>query len=108
MKKLLIILAIFCSGVGMAKAQAGISFGSAVATQYIWRVFDLSPAKAPAFQPTASFEFGDLSVSFWGSVDMTERGKSRELDEFDLVLGWSRTVVEGFNIDFGLTFYTFP
>ena len=92
-----------------ARAQKGIDLGHAVATQYIWRGFDLSPAKAPAWQPTATFAFGDFSVNFWGSVLMSERSNGgRELDEFDLTLGYSRTVVDGFNMDFGLIYYTFP
>ena len=115
MKKSLFITLLVLAVAAPVRAQVGIEFGSAIATRYIWRGFDLSGVAGktvPAFQPTATVDFGQFSVNWWGSVNLAERDNepigSSNFDEFDIAIGTSRTLVEGLSVDFGMIYYTFP
>jgi hypothetical protein len=77
--------------------------------KYIWRGQDLD--NEPVFQPGLSAAFGPLSVSIWGSLELTDKTSHEgDFTEVDYSLDYSGEVpgidLLGFSV--GVIYYDFP
>ena len=95
----LLVMLIVC----VPRLHASVTGQVDVASRYIWRGFDLNPYRKPVLQPSLDWEIGGtgLSVNFWGSVSFV----SRELNEFDLTLTYSRDLTENLSVAAGFIHY---
>ena len=74
-----------------------------IASRYIWRGFDLNPYKKPVLQPSIDLELGQsgFALNLWSSFSFL----SRELNEFDLTLSYSKDLTKDVSIEAGLIHY---
>lgn len=84
MKKLILVLAVLAWTCGSIKAQeSGLNFsvGADMVSSYVWRGTYQTKA---AFQPTASLNIGNFSLSAWASTEIFDLQK-----EVDFTVGYS-------------------
>ena len=83
------------------------TFQADLPSRFIWRGFDLLPEDHPAFQPSATYAFGDsgFSVNLWGSAALSGRDELGEWDEIDLTLAYAFAPAGGLDAVVGLTNY---
>jgi len=77
--------------------------------KYIWRGQDLD--NEPVFQPGLSAAFGPLSVSIWGSLELTDKtSHEHDFTEVDYSLDYSGEFpgVELLGFSAGVIYYDFP
>lgn len=73
------------------------------ASSYIWRGFDLNPAKKPVFQPSIEYEFGriGLNLKIWGSFSFYDR----ETNELRLIFSYAYAGLKNIALSGGLIHY---
>lgn len=83
------------------------SFQADLPSRFIWRGFDLYAENHPAFQPSATYAFGEsgFSVNLWGSMALDDRGELAAWDEIDLTLTYAFAPAEGLDAAVGFTNY---
>lgn len=97
-------------------ALAMISAGTAAAqfscqidtmSRYIWRGFDLFAPNNPAFQPSATYTFGEsgFSANVWTSFSLGDRRIYKYDDEIDLILTYVFKTPEDYRLSVGLIHY---
>ena len=98
LKTVSLVAAMAVSGALTATAQDKLeaSIGADFVSDYVWRGIDCGEA---SFQPSLGLSYKGLSLSAWGSTEISNWGNSKELD---LTLAYS---IAGFNI--GITDYWF-
>jgi uncharacterized protein (TIGR02001 family) len=83
-------------------AHAQVSFGTDVASRYIWRGIDFG--QSLSFQPSLSVAKGGFELGAWGAY-ANSGGATNELD---LYLSYSVELKSGAAFSFGVTDYYFP
>jgi hypothetical protein len=78
-------------------------------SSYMWRGYDLSRG-APSVQPWVQAELGQgplagLTLALWGSAAID---RTPELDEFDVMLGFHRSLTPVFDVYAGAWLYVMP
>lgn len=98
MKRLGMAAMMLLAGLTATQAQEKVeaSLSADVVSDYIWRGTHCGEA---SFQPSAGISYKGLSLSGWGSTELSNFGNAKE---FDLTLGYA---TGGFNI--GITDYWF-
>lgn len=93
------ILSVF----GHPLLNAEVRYQFDYSSSYIWRGFDLNPYKKPVLQPSIDLELGQsgFAVNLWSSFSFV----SRELNEFDLTLSYSKDLTKDVSIEAGLIHY---
>ena len=83
------------------------SFQADLPSRFIWRGFDLYAEDNPAFQPSATYAFGEsgISVNLWGSAALSGRDELAEWDEVDLTLTYAFSPGAGLDAAIGFTHY---
>jgi len=92
---------IFTMSMAMS-AQAQVSFGTDVASRYIWRGIDFG--QSLSFQPSLSVAKGGFELGAWGAY-ANSGGATNELD---LYLSYTVELKSGTSLSFGATDYYFP
>ena len=93
------ILSVF----GHPLLNAEVRYQFDYSSSYIWRGFDLNPYKKPVLQPSIDLELGQsgFALNLWSSFSFL----SRELNEFDLTLSYSKDLTKDVSIEAGLIHY---
>jgi hypothetical protein len=88
-------------------AAAQLSFQVDTMSRYIWRGFDLFAPNNGAFQPSATYTFGDsgFSANVWTSFALGDRGIYRYDDEIDLTLTYAFKTPEAYSLSVGMIHY---
>ncbi|MEI6107870.1 MAG: TorF family putative porin [Opitutae bacterium] len=111
MKKTALILAALVAGASLSAQTPAAPAPAAPAytittdftytTKYVFRGVLLAKSAA---QPTLKLAAGDFYASIWGSMPLSH---GYEL-EFDYTAGYGFKLADGWNVDTGLTVYTYP
>ena len=90
-----------------ATAAAQFSFQIDTMSRYIWRGFDLFPPNNAAFQPSATYVFGEsgFSANIWTSFALGNRQVLKYDDEIDLTLTYAFKLPEDYALSVGLIHY---
>ena len=90
-----------------AGLSAQWSFQADLPSRFIWRGFDLYAENNPAFQPSATYAFGEsgLSINFWGSAALSGRDELGQWDEVDLTAVYAFAPASGLDAAVGFTHY---
>jgi hypothetical protein len=108
---LLVLAAVLSFSVqALAQEEQGknysFSLQADVFSKYIWRGSVLTDG--PVFQPSATLETGDLTLSAWFNVDLDDANEmENELSEIDLSAEYA-WAYESFNMGAGIIYYTYP
>jgi uncharacterized protein (TIGR02001 family) len=91
----------------VAPAAAQFSFQVDTMSRYIWRGFDLFAPDNPAFQPSATYTFGEsgFSANVWTSFALGDRRIYKYDDEIDLTLTYAFKLPEDYALSVGLIHY---
>jgi len=97
----IVFLSVFLLSFAMADDKNFLHFTgyASFVSEYVWRGFDILNGH-PAFQPGATFGFGDTGIYFdyWSSYAITNRTDEEHFldrfDEIDLTLGINRSLKE--------------
>jgi hypothetical protein len=101
------IVAVALLAILAAPALAQWSFQIDTVSRYIWRGFDLFAPDNGAFQPSATYTFGDsgLSANVWTSFALGDRSIYRYDDEIDVTLTYVIPTSDRFDLSVGLIHY---
>jgi len=109
-KKLFLSMIIIFATASSINAQQ-FSFDAAYSSRYIWRGFELVPNNKPAIQPSITYKipkFG-LWLNLWGSFAFIDRDLTKASDEFDISIGFSKSLPgKLIELSAGFIYYTFP
>jgi len=91
--------------------KISVELTSTVAGKYIWRGQNLSDD--PVFQPGLNIGYGNMTVGFWGNMDMSNiNGNSGDMSELDYTLDYSDDFafanMEWLGYSVGVLYYDFP
>jgi uncharacterized protein (TIGR02001 family) len=88
-------------------ASAQLSYQVDTMSRYIWRGFDLFAPNNGAFQPSATYSFGEsgFSANVWTSFALGDRGIYRYDDEIDLTLAYAFKMPEEYSLSVGMIHY---
>jgi uncharacterized protein (TIGR02001 family) len=110
-KKLWIIIAcaLFATAPNIQAQEHQVSFDVDAVSRYIWRGFDLSDNN-PALQPSLTYTHGEsgIWVNAWLSMQLKDREKVATPNEFDITIGWDKSLNDLVGITLGYIQYTFP
>jgi len=109
----LLTAALCVSVLPWARAEESVDFDLTIASQYIWRGFDLGKGYDPNkgdnhlhYQPSVNYDSGaGWSFNFWGSYGSDG---SPNMDEIDITLDYTFATSEGVDVSVGHIFYDFP
>ena len=92
---------------GASPAAAQMSFQVDTMSRYVWRGFDLFAPNNGAFQPSATYTFGDsgFSANLWTSFALGDRATYRYDDEIDLTLAYAFKTPEAYSLSVGMIHY---
>jgi uncharacterized protein (TIGR02001 family) len=93
--------------ISAASAAAQISFQIDTMSRYIWRGFNLFAPDNAAFQPSATYKFGEsgFSANVWTSFSLGDRAIYKYDDEIDLTLAYAFKTPEDYSLSVGLIHY---
>jgi hypothetical protein len=88
-------------------AVAQLSFQVDTMSRYIWRGFNLFAPDNAAFQPSATYTFGEsgLSANIWTSFSLGDRHIYKYDDEIDLTLTYAFKTSDDYALSVGLIHY---
>jgi hypothetical protein len=97
------LFVLFAAGTASAQLSTQVDTMS----RYIWRGFDLFAPNNGAFQPSATYTFGEsgFSANIWTSFSLGDRGIYRYDDEIDLTLTYAFKMPEDYSLSVGMIHY---
>jgi hypothetical protein len=102
-----LVVILGCTGSIMAAENVlGVDITADFLGKYVWRGQNLNDD--PVFQPSFGINYGGLTASIWGNLDMTSyTGNSGEFTEYDYSLDYTTACpgLEGIELNFGVINY---
>lgn len=102
-------LLVFITNDAISTDAIDLEFTVDFISKYIWRGQNL--ADDPVFQPSVTTSYESLTVTIWGSLELTNiNGNSCDFSEVDYSLDYSAglPVIENVGYSVGLIYYDFP
>jgi hypothetical protein len=111
MKKFALILLpiVFLTMSLKTEASGGFSYQIDFNSRYIFRGMDLLSKNNPVIQPSITYTFGEsgFALNAWGSFALTERERTKYLDEIDLTLTYAIKTPGTYSLVIGFINYGF-